>query len=96
MLDDFVNDVLTCVFNNPSLPIEILELLYNKLVKPIPVELGNLYSLTYLDVALNSLTGTIPTELGNLNYFVYLYIEDNIIEETMHMQLWNIPDLCES
>ena len=83
-------------FLTPSLPIEILELWDNKLVGPIPTELGNLDSLTYLDVARNSLTGTIPTELGNLNSLAVLYIEENSLEGTIPMELWDIPDLCES
>ena len=87
---------MPCVLPIPSLPIGILELWDNKLVGPIPTVLGNLDSLTYLDVARNSFTGTIPTELGNLNYLAYLYIEENILEGTIPLELWEIPDLCES
>ena len=83
-------------FLTPSFPIDILELYENKLVGPIPTELGNLVSLTYLDGSRNSLTGIIPTELGNFNSLVYLYIEENSLEGTMTLQLWNLPDLCES
>ena len=82
-------------FLTPSFPIEILELWDNKLVGPIPTELGNLDSLTYLDVARKSFTGTIPTELGNLNYLAYLYMEENSLEGTIPLDLWDIPDLCE-
>ena len=91
-----VTDILPYVFTPHSLPIEILELWDNKLVGPIPTELGRLESLTYLDVARNSLTVIIPTELGNLNSLVYLFIEENSLEGNMPLQLWNIPHLCGS
>ena len=91
-----VTDILSCIIPTSSLPIEILELWDNKLVGPIPTDLGNLDSLTYLDVARNSLTVTIPTELGNLNSLVYLFIEENNLEGNMPLQLWNIPHLCGS
>ena len=67
-------------FSYSLLPIEILELWDNKLVGPIPTELGNLDSFTYLDMSRDSFTGIIPTELGNLNSLVYLFIEENSLE----------------
>ena len=40
----------------------------------IPSSLGNLTSLTHLNLAANSLTGTIPSSLGNLTNLTYLAI----------------------
>ena len=38
----------------------------------IPIELGNLADLEYLDVGGNSLSGTIPAHLGNLSKLIVL------------------------
>ena len=49
----------------------------------VPAEIGNLTSLTNLELAANELTGSIPVEIGNLTSLSYLYLYDN--------QLTSIP-----
>lgn len=44
----------------------------NKLVGPIPAELGGLKSLISLDVYYNNLTGPIPSSLSNLSNLRFL------------------------
>lgn len=47
----------------------------------LPTELGNLTSLTHLDLQGNSLRGSIPTELGNLTNLVHLRITESASSE---------------
>ena len=44
---------------------------------PIPPELGNLASLTSLDLGDNDLSGSIPPELGNLSSLAILSLHTN-------------------
>lgn len=47
----------------------------------LPTELGNLTSLTHLELRGNSLRGSIPTELGNLTNLVHLRINESASSE---------------
>lgn len=57
--------------------LESLLLSNNELTGPIPVEFGNLASLTRLWLQENQLTGSIPVELGNLVNLEDLGLEQN-------------------
>ncbi|CAM9930362.1 unnamed protein product [Ectocarpus sp. 6 AP-2014] len=55
----------------------MLSLMQNNLQGPIPVELGRLAVLEYLDLAVNELTGHIPPELGALGELRVLRLYSN-------------------
>ncbi|KAI5653745.1 hypothetical protein M9H77_30932 [Catharanthus roseus] len=53
------------------------ELYMNKLVGPIPAELGGLKSLISLDVYYNNLTGPIPSSLSNLSNLRFFHLRSS-------------------
>ncbi|KAF7063109.1 hypothetical protein CFC21_069639 [Triticum aestivum] len=53
-----------------------LDLRQNQLNR-IPIEIGALTALTYLDMSHNNLTGSIAVELGKLKHLAFLFLEDN-------------------
>ena len=61
----------------------------------IPAELGNLTSLTYLNLRNNRLTGAIPTELGNLTALTYLSLRTNQLTGAIPTQLGNLTALTQ-
>ncbi len=62
----------------------------NNLNGPIPIEIGNLTGLEFLNLASNNLTGEIPSSIGNLASIRYLSISGNI--ETGGKITGSIPD----
>jgi hypothetical protein len=46
----------------------------NDLSQDLPSELGNLHSLSYLDLSSNSFTGLFPTDMLRLTSLKYLYV----------------------
>lgn len=47
----------------------------NNLNGTIPAELGNISTLTFLDLSVNQLTGSIPVAFGQLSNLTYLYVQ---------------------
>lgn len=59
----------------------------------IPPELGNLSSLTYLNIYGNQLSGNIPPELGNLSRLTYLNVYDNQLSGNIPPELGSLSRL---
>ena len=62
----------------------------NQLTGSIPVELGNLYSLSLSN---NQLIGSIPVELGNLSNLQWLYLGGNQLTGSIPAELGNLSNL---
>ena len=65
----------------------------NRLAGPIPPELGNLSSLTFLFLAHNRLTGPIPPELGKLLSLRSLYLSYNRLTGSLPAELGKLTSL---
>ena len=65
----------------------------NNLSGSIPVELGNMNKLEYLNLARNQLTGSIPPELGNLSQLTGLYLRANELTGSIPPELGNLTNL---
>ena len=59
----------------------------------IPAGLGDLDSLTRLELDGNQLTGTIPAALGNLGNLRYLYLDNNRLTGQIPRQIGNLAEL---
>ena len=70
-----------------------LRLTSNKLTGSIPVEVGNLTALTFLDLSGNQLSGPIPTELGNLAALNNLVLSRNNLTGSIPAELGNLTAL---
>ena len=58
----------------------------------IPVVIGNLTNLTWLNLYNNQLTGEIPSEIGNLTNLTYLYLNHNQLSGVIPEEICNIGD----
>ncbi|EMS54105.1 LRR receptor-like serine/threonine-protein kinase GSO1 [Triticum urartu] len=65
-----------------------LDLRQNRLNR-IPIEIGGLTALTYLDMSHNNLTGSIPVELGKLKHLAFLFLEDNKLTGSIPPEVMN-------
>ncbi len=70
-----------------------ISLSYKNLVGTIPSELGNLSSMTRLNVQGNSLSGSIPASLGNLSNLTSLYLAQNDLTGTIPASIGNLSNL---
>ena len=70
-----------------------LDLDDNNLTGFIPIELGNLENLQYLNLQFNNLTGIIPEQLGNLQNLQHLDLHLNNLTGTIPEQLGNLQNL---
>ena len=69
------------------------ELVPHGLAGPIPPQLGDLTSLTLLNLSVNDLTGGIPPELGNLTQLRWLILAANELSGTIPTDLGNLGNL---
>lgn len=66
-----------------------LNLAGNSLTK-IPLEMGSLIHLEYLDLSLNHIIGEIPLSMGNLIYLGHLDLSSNHIIGDIPVSLGNV------
>ena len=66
---------------------------YNNLTGTIPPDIGNLDSLTYLDLSTNHLTGKIPHEIGNLTKLTNLDFAFNQLSDSIPNEICNLTNL---
>ncbi|CAI9276208.1 unnamed protein product [Lactuca saligna] len=59
----------------------------------LKVELGNLKSLTDLQLSVNQLNGSIPSSLGHLTSLNFLYLFQNQLFGPIHVELGNLKSL---
>ena len=62
----------------------------------MPIEIGNLSTLTNLDLSENSLIGTLPTELGELSALDVLDVSSNLFTGTVPTELGQIETFLAS
>ncbi|XP_024189672.1 receptor-like protein 6 isoform X1 [Rosa chinensis] len=60
---------------------------------PVPLSLGNLRDLIYLDLSNNKFNGQIPTMLGNLTQLTYLSLSNNYFHGSVPQSLFNLINL---
>ena len=65
----------------------------NGLTGEIPIELGSLVRLDFLDLFGNALTGSIPAELGDLVNLHDLYLDANALTGSIPAELGNLVNL---
>jgi len=65
----------------------------NNLLGSLPLEIGSLSKLTFLDLSSNKLNGNIPPELANLNNLVYLNLGINELSGSIPPELANLNKL---
>ncbi|XP_043687825.1 probable LRR receptor-like serine/threonine-protein kinase At3g47570 [Telopea speciosissima] len=64
-----------------------LNLSYNFLVGSLPTEIGDLKSLSTIDISENRLYGEIPSSIGDCNSLEHLYMRGNFFEGTIPQSL---------
>lgn len=72
-----------------------LSLESNNLIGTIPLELGNLTSLTKLWLYSNTITGSIPAELGNITSLKRLNLRSNMLSGSIPSELGNLTNLTD-
>ena len=73
--------------------VQVLQLMDNNLVGPIPIELSSLSRLTILRLSHNGLEGAIPPELGNLVSLTWLDLANNNLIYPIPPELGNLVNL---
>jgi hypothetical protein len=71
----------------------VIYLVSNNLKGKIPVALGNLAALNYLDMSYNQLSGSIPSQLGSLTNLHTLKVQHNKLSDTIPRQLGSLYNL---
>jgi len=83
------------IFLDENGRVSTISLYNNQLCGSIPVELGNLTNLDWLDLSSNLLSGSIPTELENLTNLQWLDLNNNQLSGSILSELGNLTNLQE-
>lgn len=67
-----------------------LSLLFNNLNGSLPVSIGNLVNLKFLELSFNSISGTLPTSLGKLENLEVLAFNGNKLSGSIPVSLANL------
>ncbi|KAK4743754.1 hypothetical protein SAY87_010066 [Trapa incisa] len=78
-----------------SLQLTSISLLVNRLMGEIPMELGNITSLTYLCLEANQFSGSIPSSLGSLTNLQTLILSSNHISGNLPASIAGLINLTD-
>ncbi|KAG6733033.1 hypothetical protein I3842_01G206900 [Carya illinoinensis] len=96
---DFSDNPLDVIFPNSigniSASLQSFILRNGKVGGNIPQDIGNLSSLTVLDLGFNGLTGSIPTTIGKLRLLQGLYLRNNNLQGTIPYGLCQLESMAD-
>ncbi|KAL5839250.1 hypothetical protein ACOSQ3_011958 [Xanthoceras sorbifolium] len=78
-----------------SMQLKSISVFGNRLSGSIPSHLGNITSLTYLDLEANQFSGTVPAELGKLVNLETLRLSSNSLTGSLPMELAELKNLTD-
>ncbi|EPS63221.1 hypothetical protein M569_11565, partial [Genlisea aurea] len=92
---DFAYNLLTGTIPTEwfSVQLKNISVLVNRLSGPIPHELGNMTSLSYLNLEANQFSGPVPSEIGNLTNLKALILSSNQLSGELPESLGNLINL---
>ncbi|KAL6955649.1 uracil phosphoribosyltransferase [Sarracenia purpurea var. burkii] len=86
---EFINGLAGC----PNSSLESLDLGYNQLTGNLPISLGYLKNLRFLQLQRNSFSGSIPSSIGNLSALEEFHISENKMQGSITQSLGQLPSL---
>uniref|UniRef100_A0ACD5TCY6 Uncharacterized protein n=1 Tax=Avena sativa TaxID=4498 RepID=A0ACD5TCY6_AVESA len=84
-----IDSIPSCSWKN----LQELILVGANITGSIPVEIGMLTNLTYLDLSMNNLGGTLPAEIGRLTNLTYLDLSINNLDGTLPAEIGRLTNL---
>ncbi|KAK3206737.1 hypothetical protein Dsin_020783 [Dipteronia sinensis] len=78
-----------------SMKLKLISVFGNRLSGNIPSHLGNITSLTYLDLEANQFSGTVPAQLGKLVNLETLRLSSNSLTGNLPMELSELKILTD-